>query len=413
MSALASLGVYAGSPEDLATGDQHNPEGYWENHKIWEQIVGALAVFDLHRDATRSLPENWRDHPQSGALIARFAAAMTSCFQGRQLWGWKDPSATLVLPIVRQVFDDLKLRPRYLLAVRHPLDVARSMNARDSVISIPSSLGIWLHYNLTALHDLPCEDTYVSFYRDLLDNPRAALTPVMSGLALPFPSDAQWDVLQEEAVRSDLAHSRTPIEELEFAKPRLMARTFAILREIRDDLDGYHSSAYREKIEALWHEWKTWEEVRSFVRPASNAMTFNWRQMDGTPRGIAYLYSANFAWNPLAQSLDAPPRAYVGVNLGNMPGVMYLRHLILSTQDGRTERVQLHGGQTGHLSEIGGGVARAVFCGPGLHASFRMPGSPGPWQLRAEFFPDFSRSAVAEATMMLANELQRSRSTRA
>jgi hypothetical protein len=405
MAALAQLGLYPGSPDDVARSDQFNPAGYWEHRRFVKLDDAILAAYNLHRYDMRSLPDNWRDHPRASELLSMMRSAIEESFYGRGLWGWKDPRATLILPIVRQAFVDLKLRSRFLLAVRHPIDVAQSMNSRETGISVPSALGMWLHYTLTALHDLPCADTYIVFYRDLVDDPRAALTPVLADMDCQFPSEEQWNSMQR-AVRRELSHSRTAVAHLEAVEPRILTRTFTLARAIREHLDDYRAGRYREEIEELWDRWKTWEEIRSFSPPVANSMTFSWQLPNGTRRRVGGNYFGDSKWTCMEQSLDAPPNTQVGLHFGSYPGVIYLRNIRLVAEDGRIDsEFDFLRGYDGQVIDQGGGMARVVFCGPAPHTGFKMPNSPGVWSFKAEYFADLSVAAAEEATTAITGEL--------
>ena len=58
------------------------------------------------------------------------------------LWGWKDPRATLFLPLWKQLYPGMKV----VLVVRHPKDVCLSLYRRDG-IPLPECFDLWKEYN--------------------------------------------------------------------------------------------------------------------------------------------------------------------------------------------------------------------------------------------------------------------------
>jgi hypothetical protein len=404
MEVLSKLGLYPGSKEELIPGDQNNEEGYWENRHFVDLNDSILYAFNLHSYEMRSLPNNWREHPQAEGLTARLRNAIETSYKGQELWGWKDPRTTLVLPVVRTVFEELELRPRFLLVIRHPLDSAKSMNRRDPNIAIPTALGMWQHYTLTALRDLPCEDTHVVFYQDLVDDPCASLTPLVRSLPISPPSDDRWEAARG-VIRRDLIHSRTHSEELGWPEPGILGDFFAFVRTLRAQPDEYHAGAHREQIDALWQRWEEYGLMRSYVAPMMNILRLSWQRPDGKRQGLGLAYYGNWNWGNVDQILDAKPGVFVTANFGINPGVIYFRNARLVAENGRTEHFKWLPGYGSQISEQGQGTARIAFCGPVAHAAIKMPPSTGRWTLKAEYYADLSRSAVVDSASAAVNDL--------
>ncbi len=82
---------------------------------------------------------------------------------------WKDPRTTLLLPFWRQVIG----RPiACVFCVRHPLEVARSLERRDG-LELPVGLALWERYQHRAVAGLTGLPVFVTSYADACRRPEA------------------------------------------------------------------------------------------------------------------------------------------------------------------------------------------------------------------------------------------------
>ncbi len=146
---LNLIGVSLG-PDDalMPPAANNNPKGFWEHQTIAmldEEILAALCETPPQiRQAWRwppPLPPGWESDPRLEAQRAAARALLRESFAGDPLWGWKDPRACLTLPFWRQLVPAM----RYVICVRHPLDVAASLAARDEM-EVDEALSLWQLY---------------------------------------------------------------------------------------------------------------------------------------------------------------------------------------------------------------------------------------------------------------------------
>ena len=115
-------GAYAGAPDHIRPGDSQNPRGYWEYEPIWRML---LEVGDLERGASwwdASFEDRIRDKLEDERLCARASAMISDMSASGRPWVWKDPALSFFLPFWKAFWDD----PVYVIAIRHPRDVAIS-----------------------------------------------------------------------------------------------------------------------------------------------------------------------------------------------------------------------------------------------------------------------------------------------
>jgi Sulfotransferase family len=149
---LNVLGVALGPEESLLPPAADNPSGFWEHAGIAELNDEILATLSdrphQHWRWPPRLDEGWERDPRLERHRRAAEEMLRQSFAGLPLWGWKDPRACVTLPFWQQ----LAPRMRYVICVRHPLDVAGSLELRDG-LSREEALQLWLRYTSQAIVD--------------------------------------------------------------------------------------------------------------------------------------------------------------------------------------------------------------------------------------------------------------------
>jgi hypothetical protein len=207
---LSVLGVDLG--EDLLPGDPGNELGYWENENIYriqDALMNHVArewgdcglAYPFAIDWTR-LPE-LQNYKEKLVSIVR-----TEIAAAKGIWGFKDPRTCRLLPLWKEIFEELELEPLYVLAVRDPAVVADSLVKRDGLDPLHSEL-IWLLHNLEAIRDAGNELRIVVDYDRWFTAPREQAIAVAKALDLSWPEDdVELIGKLTGAIRPDLRHSK-------------------------------------------------------------------------------------------------------------------------------------------------------------------------------------------------------------
>ncbi len=210
-SAVTQLLALAGAslPANVMPGDEHNQKGYFEPWKI--------AIFNDER--LRAAGSAWDDvfaypyRPLPPAIEADWQMRAGQLFDGefrRTTWPlMKDPRATVLLPMWRAVLAERQIAVRCVIPVRHPLDVAGSLERRDG-FALEKSVLVWSAYMLAAeayTRDLPRAFTG---YDALLADWRkeAARIEVAHGASLPGLTEAAARKI-DTFLTPDLRHNTT------------------------------------------------------------------------------------------------------------------------------------------------------------------------------------------------------------
>jgi len=202
---LKLCGLDLGPTKDLLGADSGNALGHFEHagfHRIDEAL---LAHFGGSWDNPPELKPGW-ERDSSLVHLAEEAKRLIGRFAESALWGWKEPRSTLLLPFWKSFIPGL----RFVICVRSPLDVARSLEKRDG-ISIGAGVYLWNWYLQAAIHDTEsCPRTF-TFYEDFFKDPIAEITRVAEFCGL----SAGNDVLHlREMVSQELRHHASDTTEL-------------------------------------------------------------------------------------------------------------------------------------------------------------------------------------------------------
>ena len=225
------LGVDLG--DDFIPTQPDNRSGFWEDAGVKDADDAVLASHGMLWDDVGPLPRPWRDGFGGEEIRERLRVTLAALAARGPLCGVKDPRVSRLLPLWLPLLDGLGVVPAFLIALREPREVARSLARREG-LSAPRSLLLWLRYTLEAEHDtrgrrraFVCFDELLADWRGELA--RAAHTV---GIAWPVKSDdaaAEIGRFLDPSLRHHAA-SEPPADGLE----RLACEAFVAVRALRD-----------------------------------------------------------------------------------------------------------------------------------------------------------------------------------
>lgn len=144
---LTLLGCDGPATPMKATPD--NAKGYFEPAPLYPLHSKLLESAASSWDDWLPIGESWMNSVRAEEFQARAATLIEEQFGTSRLFVLKDPRICRLVPFWAKVFDDLGIAPGYVLTHRNPLEVARSLNARDGM-EVEVALLIWLRYVLGA-----------------------------------------------------------------------------------------------------------------------------------------------------------------------------------------------------------------------------------------------------------------------
>jgi hypothetical protein len=229
------IGVYLG-PDDgvLTVPAVYNPTGHWEHEEITSICKAILKRHGGSWDEPPEFPRQWETAPGIDDLKHRSQRLIRDQFAQAPLWGWKDPRTCITLPFWQQLLPNL----RYLICLRNPVDVARSLAHRDSFSEEKSSY-LWLTYVCSVLNQTEGKPRLIIFYEDLVDDCLGELQRLAEFLGEPErakQTNVQQAVLQ--FVEKRLQHYHTDLAQtVPRSRLDLYARALYIAQRISSSFD--------------------------------------------------------------------------------------------------------------------------------------------------------------------------------
>lgn len=190
-SAMARLLSLSGAtlPERIMAPAPDNPAGFWEP---WEMVAlndRILESFDSSWDDVFTLRAADRAAAGKSTFLDEAKAFVAANYGGADLPIMKDPRSSVLAPFWREALGDMGIKPLYVIMVRNPLAVARSLFTRNK-FSTEKSVLLWTSYMLAVERDTRgCDRLFVN-YDAMLDDWRATLAAVETALGRPLPRTA-------------------------------------------------------------------------------------------------------------------------------------------------------------------------------------------------------------------------------
>jgi hypothetical protein len=201
---LNLCGLDLGAEQDLLGPDKGNPLGHFEHKEFKRLDESLLAHFGGSTDNPPDLKPNWQDDSSLHAVCeeARFLLAT---FKGKTVWGWKEPRTTLVIPFWRRLLP----HARFVICIRNPLEVARSIAERDGM-PMEKGVYLWNRYTRAAIRDTEGCPRMFTFYEDHFTNGLTEIERVAKFCGLSLPVDLS--TLQRVVYRELRHHSCSTAE---------------------------------------------------------------------------------------------------------------------------------------------------------------------------------------------------------
>jgi hypothetical protein len=163
--ALNLLGLAICPATDLIGAHPTNPAGHWESRTLVECNNAILKAAGARSWCPPPPGPAWVSTPPVQDLIPLCRAAFRAVNPSPP-WVWKDPRTCLTADLWPPL---LQAPPAIVLVVREPLEVARSVNARDG-LPLPLGLALWERYLREAMRSAVGLPVWVTWFDQLLDD---------------------------------------------------------------------------------------------------------------------------------------------------------------------------------------------------------------------------------------------------
>jgi hypothetical protein len=194
-------GLWFGNEEDFISPASDNPEGFFEHERLVrlnDELLEATGGAWDHPPASGPLAV---DDPRIAGLAVK-ARETIGELSVRGHWGWKDPRICLTAAFWLDLLPDL----HFIVCVRHPVEVAMSLNRRNR-ISYALALSLWETYYTRLLEVAPPERRLVTHYGAHFDSSRNEANRVLDFAAVPRRGRST----ALEAMNPELRHQQAQI----------------------------------------------------------------------------------------------------------------------------------------------------------------------------------------------------------
>ena len=229
----------------------NNPTGFWEDIEINALNIEMLRTID--DDWHHFSPINQKDIAalRRAGFLKRAAELLNAKMGDNPIFGFKDPRTAKLLPFWRTVFTRCKFEVGYVLAIRHPLSVVRSLGKRDGFEPEKSYL-LWLAHVLESLSGTSNSQRVLIDYDLLVQDPDREIYRLAVVLTLDVDSAALTNY-KSEFLDASLRHTVFKLSDLknDTSCPPLVQDIYSELLEVAADRVSLEAKSFQRNL-AKW-----------------------------------------------------------------------------------------------------------------------------------------------------------------
>jgi hypothetical protein len=259
---LKALGVELGD-RMMAPSATENPTGYWEDLDIYELNMSMMKALGRDWHSLHATTSTDVEYLKRGGYMLRASELLRSKTQDTRTFGFKDPRLAVLLPFWKEVFSARLYEVAYLIAVRNPLSVTRSLATRNALAS-EKSYYLWLEHMLPSLEMKAGARRIVMDYDCLMAAPREQLQRMADAFGMEL-DEAEVAKYESEFLDASLRHTEYTEADLELdpACPPLVADVYRELHALARLPGSLGSDQLASKL-------TSWQRDLGTLQPALN-----------------------------------------------------------------------------------------------------------------------------------------------
>ncbi|WP_318495625.1 glycosyltransferase [Photobacterium leiognathi] len=207
---LQGIGVSLG--EKLMPAGEFNPKGHWEDIDV-VSINDKLLSHYGSVWFTATQPQIDLSDKYVQLLVQEAVSLVKRRTNEFNLWGFKDPRTSRLLIFWLEVFKCANVTPKFVYALRNPLDIARSLYKRDGINHRQGYL-LWLWHTLPNLELLKSKSVCWVNYSTLISDPKIVIKKLQQQLSLDSVLDSEIEEYCASFIESSLSHSNAQLSDL-------------------------------------------------------------------------------------------------------------------------------------------------------------------------------------------------------
>lgn len=190
---------------ELFIPEEDNPKGNFENARITMLNERILDELYAKWNDTLLIPDDWWKFDLLENYLERILHILKEEFSSGAPVLIKDPRLSVLLPLYLKAFEQLAIRPRFIISTRNPLEIIQSLIRRNH-LSREKSLLLWMDYQLKAeLYTRDFERIFLS-YHQFLNDPIRSLSEIRKKVAEEIQLTPETKEKIIEFLDKDLKH---------------------------------------------------------------------------------------------------------------------------------------------------------------------------------------------------------------
>ncbi len=187
-SALARVVNLLGADlgKKLMAAAEDNKKGFFEHEPIVTIHDRLLNELGSHWSDSTPLPEGWQKTKAAKEAQKKLRAIIDKEFAKSELWALKDPRQCRLMELWLPLLKERKIQPHFIIAYRHPQEVAASLESRDGM-NLEAAYETWLSYTVEAMLSALDYPYSIISYDELMKNWQPAMERVGKELGLDWP----------------------------------------------------------------------------------------------------------------------------------------------------------------------------------------------------------------------------------
>jgi len=213
-----------------------NDKGFWEDLDLYELNIEMLGALNRDWHSLAPVGEGFVELLCGKGFLSRAENLLRMKIGQAPVFGFKDPRVTMLLPFWQRVFALCDLDVSYVLALRNPVSVAKSL-ARREHFEFPKSTLLWLGHVLSMMQcTTGAKRRILVDYDRLVQAPGSELQRMADRLNLVL-GPAELRKYEREFLDIELQHSTHDTQDLsasDFAMP-LVLELYPLLQSAASD----------------------------------------------------------------------------------------------------------------------------------------------------------------------------------
>jgi GT2 family glycosyltransferase/glycosyltransferase involved in cell wall biosynthesis len=252
--ALKVMGVDLGD-KMMPPVEGNNPKGFWEDLDINALNIEMLTALNSDWHYLAAIDTADVETLRRKGFFLRAVDLIRKKTGDSASFGFKDPRVTKLLPFWKEVINHCQYEASYILAVRHPLSVVKSLAKRDNFKEAKSYF-LWLGHIIASLAGSSGKNRVLIDYDLLMQAPDHELERVAQKLELEI-NDAELQNYKTAFLDNSLQHTIYQPNDLllDDACPPLVHEIYTKLLEVATDQEQIDAPAFQEKVEQWGSEF--------------------------------------------------------------------------------------------------------------------------------------------------------------